>query len=407
VARPHNRLTARTADALQKPGRHADGGGLYLLVEADGAKRWVFIYQRHGRRREMGLGPFSDVRLADAREARNGARRQLARDLDPIDERRRVAEEKARVVPKFGPYAVAWVREQPFRNEKYRKQVERRLHRLCGPLMERRVDEITSREIVAILKPHWSRVPETAERVLGQIERVLNAAYMANHIPDPWSNPAAWRGRIEHLLPRVPREVRHHRAVPFQEIGGFMAEVRKRRSVAAAALEFAILTAARTSEVRFMTWAEIDLGEKRWICPAARMKMKREHRVPLSSAALAVLEAVTPPFEQEPGGLVFPRELGGRALSDGALERVLDRMKVAATVHGFRSTFRDWAGDCTEHDEAVVEAALAHSVGDETQRAYRRSDAFEKRRKLMNDWAEFCGRPSGSNVKPLFGDAAA
>jgi integrase len=372
------------------------------MVEQGGAKRWVFIYQRHGRRREMGLGAFPIVSLADAREARDAARRQLARGLDPIDVRRKEAEEKARVVPTFGPYAVEWVRAQPFKNEKYRKQVERRLKRLCAALIGMPVNAITTKDVVAALKPHWARTPETAERVLGQIERVLNAAFAGGHIAEPWSNPAVWRGRIEHLLPRVPRQVRHHKSLPYEEVGAFMADLRKREGCGARALEFAILTAARTSEVRFLTWAEIDLPERRWTCPAARMKMKREHRVPLSPAAVEVLQKVKLPFgDPAPSDLVFPRQLGGKALSDGALERVLDRMNVAVTVHGFRSTFRDWAGDCTDHAEHVMEAALAHSVGDETQKAYRRSDAYEKRRTLMNDWAQFCGRIAGANVTPL------
>lgn len=397
MARPHNQLTSKTAQTITRPGRHSDGGGLYLVVDHDGARRWVFLFRRNGRRREMGLGTLRDVPLADARAARDDARRQLVRGRDPIEERRRAAEEKARVVPKLGPYAQAWVRAQPFRNDKYRKQVERRLERLCAPLRDRPVDEIAMKDVVAALRPHWSRTPETAERVLGQIERVLDAAFAAGHIAEPWSNPASWRGRIEHLLPRVPREVRHHKALPYQSVGPFMANLRKREGSAARALEFAILTAARTAEVRFLTWAEIDLAERRWICPASRMKMRREHRVPLSSAALAILEAIPPTF-RVPDAFVFPRDVGQKALSDGAMERVLDRMKVAVTVHGFRSTFRDWAGDCTEHAEAVVEAALAHSVGDDTRKAYRRSDAFEKRRSLMNDWAAHCDHIVGGNL---------
>jgi integrase len=406
VARPHNRLTAKAALTIKEPGRHADGGGLYLLVEPNGAKRWVFLYQRHGRRREMGLGAFADVPLADARAASETAARQIARGLDPIDERRREAEAATRVVPKLGVYGAAWVRGQPFRNEKYRKQVTRRLERLCGALAAKRVNEITTRDVVAALQPHWTRTPETAERVLGQIERILDAAFMAGHIADPWTNPATWKGRVEHLLPRVRREVRHHRALPYEDIGAFMAELGKREGSAALALEFAILTAARTSEVRFLTWSEIDLAEARWICPGPRMKMKREHRVPLSPAAMKVLANAKPPWTVGPGALVFRTRGGESHLSDGAMERVLDRMTVAATVHGFRSTFRDWAGDCTEHAENVVEAALAHSVGDETQRAYRRSDAFEKRRLLMNEWADHCARIPGVNVVPFAATSA-
>lgn len=407
MARPHNRLSARTAQTISAPGRHADGGGLYLLVEPNGAKRWVFIYQRLKRRREMGLGPLTDVPLADARAARDEANRQLARGLDPIDERRRETEARLRVVPKFGPYAKEWVRAQPLRNEKYRKQVQNRLDRLCGALLNRPVNEITTRDIVAALANHWKRTPETAERVLGQIERVLDAAYVAGHIADPWSNPASWSRRVQHLLPRVPRQVRHHRAVPYENVGAFMADLRQRAGSAALALEFTILTAARTSEVRFLTWAEIDLAEGRWTCPAGRMKMKREHRVPLSAAALSVLGQARQHRRCAPGDFVFPRDGSASALSDGAMERVLDRMKVEATVHGFRSTFRDWAGDCTGHEEHVVEAALAHSVGDQTQKAYRRSDAFEKRRQLMNDWAKHCGRVAGENVKAFPGSMSA
>lgn len=398
VARSRNKLTARTVQTISAPGRHADGGGLYLSIDKEGAKRWVLLYQRGGRRREMGLGSQLNVSLSAARDARDEAFRQIARGLDPIEERRRAVEAAARVVPTFAECAQRWLKAQPLSNEKYRKQLDSRLKRLAGPLMRRRVSDISTKDIVSALKPHWARVPETAERVLGQIEGVLDAAFVAGHIPEPWANPASWKGRVQYLLPRVPRATRHHRALSYAIVGAFMAALRARDATAARALEFTVLTAARTSEVLNLTWGEIDLEARCWVCPAGRMKMKREHRVPLSAAALAVLDKVRPPWEVSPKAYVFSFD---RPFSNGAMERVLDRMKVEATVHGFRSTFRDWAGDCTDHGEAIVEAALAHSVGDETQRAYRRSDAFEKRRVLMEDWAEFCGRVAGDNVLPL------
>ncbi|MFZ5721019.1 MAG: tyrosine-type recombinase/integrase [Pseudomonadota bacterium] len=401
MRRSENKLTAKAVQSLSDIGRHSDGGGLYLVVDKDGAKRWVYIYQLHGRRREMGLGPYPAIPLGAAREARNDARVQLARGIDPIEARRREAAARAVVIPKFGEYAKAFVRSLPLGNEKYRKQWERSLTELCPRLQKLPLNEIDVKHVVEAVKPHWERIPETAERMLGRIGRVLDAAKADGHIQGPWQNPASWRGEIKHLLAKPRRDVKHHAALPYEEIGAFMAELRTRSGFAACALEFAILTAARTSEVRFLTWDEIDLQEKRWICPGPRMKMKREHRVPLSSAAMGVLERVAIPWKSSQTGFVFPRDVDGPALSDGAMERVLDRMGVKATVHGFRSTFRDWAGDCTDFPENVIEAALAHTVGDETKRAYRRRDAFEKRRRLMQDWADFCGRIAGENVLQL------
>lgn len=398
MTRPRNKLTARAVQAISAPGRHADGGGLYLSVDKNGGKRWVFLFTRAGRRREMGLGSALDVSLAAAREARDEAKRQTARGLDPIEERRSAVEAAAKIIPTFRECAASWLKAQPLTNEKYRKQLDARLTRLAAPLLRKAVSEISTKDVVSALKPHWTRIPETAERVLGQIEAVLDSAFVEGHIPEPWANPASWKGRVQYLLPRVPRATRHHRALPYQEVGAFMAALRQRQGAAAKALEFAVLTAARTSEVLYLTWGEIDLEGRCWVCPASRMKMKREHRVPLSAPALAVLESVRRPWDAGPKAYVFAVD---RPLSNGAMERVLDRMGVEATVHGFRSTFRDWAGDCTDHGEAIVEAALAHSVGDETRRAYRRSDAFEKRRFLMDDWAAFCGRVAGENVLPL------
>jgi integrase len=410
MARTLNRLKSKQVDALGA-GRHADGGGLYLDRDEQGRSRWLFMWTRNGKRREMGLGPANKdgVALAKARDAAATAREVLSKGGDPI-EARDAAKREPVPVPTFGEAADAFVKSlsPQWRNEKHREQWAMTLKVYAKPLRSLPVDRVDTSGVLAVLKPIWQSKPETASRVRGRIERVLDAAKAKGHRSG--ENPARWRGHLDHLLPKRQKLSRgHHAALPYEQLPDFMGALRGREAVAASALEFLILTAARTGEVLGATWAEIDLKAKVWTVPAGRMKAGREHRVPLSVRAIKVLEAVKPlAIGREPARLpVFPSQEAGKPLSSMALAMLLRRMDVKTTVHGFRSSFRDWAGEASNFPREVAEAALAHTVGDATERAYRRGDALEKRRKLMEAWAGYAEpKAKGSNVRP-FGRTAA
>ena len=383
MARALNKLTSRGAASLTAPGRHSDGGGLYLVVDSSGARRWLFMYRWAGKQKEMGLGGFDSVPLARAREMAQAAREALAQGTSPLEIKR--AEEER---PTFGVFADGVVESLSgqWRNPKHIAQWKMTLTDYAKPIRDVRVDEVTTDHVLKVLKPVWAAKPETASRLRGRIERVLDAA-KAKGLRSG-ENPARWKGHLDHLLPKRKILSRgHHKALPVAALPGFMADLRWRAGISARALEFLILTAARTSEVREARWSEIDLEVKVWTVPAERMKASREHRVPLSPSAVALLEKLG-----RKGEVIFAGSKDGSFLSTGSLERVLVRMKVAVTVHGFRSTFRDWVGEETEYASDLAEAALAHIVGDATERAYRRGDALERRRKLMDVWAEFCDR---------------
>ncbi len=404
MAKPTKKLSPLGAKALIKPGRHSDGDGLYLVVEKSGSKRWAFIFRWRepgkpapGRLREMGLGSFKSVTLAKARDRAAEAREHLADGKDPI------AEAKAdRAIPTFGEAADALVRDltPQWRNDKHIAQWTMTLTEYAANLRPKPIDTITTEDVLAALKPVWTTKPETAARLRGRIERVLDAAKANGHRSG--ENPARWRGHLDHLLPKRQRLSRgHHTALPYPELPDFMTSLRGREGTAALALEFLILTAARSGEVLGATWSEIDLSAKTWTVPPERMKAAKEHRVPLSEAALAVL---TKAGELRKADHVFPGQSKKTGkLSVMALEMVLRRMKVGVTVHGFRSTFRDWAGEETSFPREVAEAALAHTIGDEVERAYRRGDALEKRRKLMDAWASFVDTGQADNVIVLAG----
>jgi len=266
-----------------------------------------------------------------------------------------------------------------------------------GALKTTPVGEVTTEDVIAALKPYWSSRPETARRMRMRIEAVLDAARAGGKAPADSPNPARWKGHLQHLLPRQEIKVRHHPALPYADAPAFMADLGKRDAMAAYALGFAILTAARTSEVINATWSEIDLEAKIWTVPAGRMKAGRAHRVPLSKAALDILAKAKNPASAKATGWVFPSLFRrGKPLSTGAMDRTIDDMgyQGVITVHGFRSTFRDYAGDRTEFAKETIEAALAHVVGDETERAYRRGDALAKRRDLMDAWATYLMQPA-------------
>lgn len=383
--------------SITKPGRHGDGGGLYLVVDKSGAKRWVFLYRRDATLREMGLGGLKSVTLARARELAGEARANLQAGIDPI-----AAKNSAPVtVPTFGEEANDFIEamKPQFRNAKHIAQWEMTLRDYAAPLRPKRVDQITTADVLEVLKPYWLTKPETASRLRGRIERVLDAAKAKGHRSG--ENPALWRGHLDKLLPKRRKLTRgHHAAMPYEDVPAFVAELRQREAMAARALEFTILTAARSGETFGATWKEIDLEAALWLVPAKRMKAGREHRVPLTPRAVEILTELAN-LGTEPDAYVFPGQKEGRPLSVMAMEMILRRMKVDVTVHGFRSAFRDWAGEETSFPREVAEAALAHVVGDETERAYRRGDALEKRRKLMAAWASFCEPKKPGNVLEL------
>lgn len=402
AARTINRLTDLGVRRLKAPGRYADGGGLYLIVDKAGLKRWYFFYVWAGKRVEMGLGPLADRSLTQAREAREDARKLLLDGVNPTEARR--AQKAAQKVPKLpGMTFEAWAHEiapavAP-RSVKSHTAWLKSMTEWVGPLKDKAPGEITTADVLAALKPYWKSRPETGNRMRMRIEAVLDAARARGHITGAWENPARWKGHLQHLLEKRATAVRHHAAMPYADVPEFIQILAERDTMAAHALRFTILTVARTSETILAKWSEID-GDV-WTVPADRMKMKREHRVPLSAAALAVLEAVKHPDGVKPSDWIFPSMFRkGKPLSTAAMDRVMDDLgqQGKATVHGFRSSFRDWAGDSTNFDRSTIEAALAHLVGDETERAYRRGDALLKRRKLMEAWAGYLARKAGSNV---------
>lgn len=392
-----NKLSARGVNAITKPGRHGDGGGLYLVVDKSGAKRWVFLYRRDGSLREMGLGGLKSVTLARARELAGEARANLQARIDPIAAKNTVPV----TVPTFGDEADAFIAamKPQFRNAKHIAQWEMTLREYAVPLRSKRVDQITTADVLEVLQPYWLTKHETASRLRGRIERVLDAAKAKGHRSG--ENPALWRGHLDKLLPKRRKLSRgHHAAMPYDDVPAFIADLRQRAAMAARALEFTILTAARSGETFGATWKEIDLEAALWVIPAERMKAGREHRVPLAPQAVEILSELAR-LGTERDAYVFPGQKEGRPLSVMAMEMILRRMKINYTVHGFRSAFRDWAGEETAFPREIAEAALAHVVGDETERAYRRGDALEKRRKLMTAWAGYCEPTASGNVLPM------
>ena len=397
MARARNKLTARAA-ATTKPGRHSDGGSLYLIIDGAGAtmrRRWLYYFQWNGKRREMGLGGYPAVSLADARQARDEVERLVRDGRDPIASRDLAREERA-AKPTFGEIADKFVaaKEAGWRNPKHRAQWRMTLETYAAPLRSRPVDEIDTAAVLSVLTPLWREKPETASRVRGRIEAVLDAAKAASHRSG--ENPAAWRGHLSHLLPKRSKLSRgHHAAMDYADVPAFIARLREIDSVAALALELTILTAARSGEVLGARWSEIDIAAKVWTIPAERMKATREHRIPLSEPALAILVRLS---EARTGELVFEGQRTGRPLSHNVMLNVMSRLGVdAVTVHGMRSAFRDWAGNETHFPREVAEAALAHAVGDLSEQAYRRGDALEKRRELMAAWAAWC-EPKADNI---------
>ncbi len=387
------RFTARTVEALNKPGRYGDGDGLWLQVTAAGTKSWLLRYQRDHQSRHMGLGPYPEVSLAEARQLALEARRLLLKGTDPIEQRNaeRAAKQERKTALSFEQSALRYIADHRdgWKNEKHAAQWESTLKLYAFPLIGKRdpatLDPV---DIEAILRPIWTDKQETASRLRGRIERILD--WCKTHGYRSGENPARWRGNLDHLLPKPSkvRKVHHHPALPWRELPEFMHRLAEVEGMGALALEFAILTAARSGEVRGATWEEIDFAEKVWTVPAERMKGGRTHRVPLTDEALELLRLL-PRLEGSPFVFFAPR--GGR-LSDMTISAVCRRMKVAAVPHGFRSTFRDWAAETTAYPREVCEAALAHVNADKVEAAYMRTDLFERRRELMTEWGRYALR---------------
>lgn len=401
MVRQLNRLSPRAVGSIAKPGRHADGGGLYLSVGPGEARRWVFLFRWRGKLKEMGLGGFSSVTLAKAREKATAARALVADGINPLDVKHANA-----AVPTFGEFADAVVKDlgPQWKNAKHKAQWAVTLTTDAAKLRPLRVDRIETADVLETLKPIWTEKPETAARLRGRIERVLEAAKAKGFRKG--ENPARWKGHLDHLLPKRQKLTRgHHAALPFADVPAFIGELRQRTGMAALALEFAILTAARSGEVRGATWSEIDLKAKLWTVPPERMKAGLVHRVPLCERAVVMLEKLKSLSDGSGGSLVFPTLKPDVGLSDAAFSALLKRMGKkpgTLTPHGFRSSFRDWAGEVSSFPRDVAEMALAHAVGDMTEQAYRRGDALEKRRKLMDAWARYCEpRAIGSSVVTL------
>jgi integrase len=399
-----NKLSDRRVQSEKKPGIYGDGGGLYLRIRPSG-RSWIFIGTLKpkgefrikktgpGKRIEMGLGSALDVPLAKARQRAAEIREMLLEGIDPRVERLKSKEETKTVDDKpvvtFGDFALELLDtiEDGFKNPKHRAQWRSTLEKYAEPIFELPIADVTTQHIVDILQPIWLTKRETASRVRGRLERVLNAAAVKG-LRDG-DNPARFRGHLELLLPKSVKTVRHHPALPFKQVAEFIAVLRHRSGMAARALEFTILTAARSGETRGMTWAEVNLEERLWTVPASRMKAGAVHEVPLSDQALAILNDLKNDKVQ-PHHFVFPAQRSG-SLSDMTLSAVLKRMDHAGiTVHGFRSTFRDWAGEATSFEREVIEMALAHTVASSVERAYRRGRALEKRRDLMTEWGKYC-----------------
>lgn len=381
------------------PGMHAVGDppGLYLHCR-DSSRSWILRYSSFGgKRRDMGMGSYGTLTLAEARDKAREQRKLILQGIDPIESKRelsdiRMATKAKRMTFQQCVDGYLDAHGDGWKNPKHRAQWRSTLESYAGPIIgDMNVANVDMERVLAILEPIWKEKTETASRLRGRIESVLDWATVRGYRAG--DNPARWKGHLDQLLakPSKVSTVTHLAALPFAEMGAFMVELRKQEGIGAAALEFAILTAARSGEVRGATWAEIDVKAATWVIPGSRMKAGREHRVPLSAAALAVLARMQ---ECRLGDHVFPGMREGRPLSDMSITAVLRRMERRdITPHGFRSTFRDWCSESTAYPRDVCEMALAHAIASEVEAAYRRGDLLQKRIKLMADWARYCARP--------------
>jgi integrase len=393
------------------PGLHPDGGGLHLQVTGEAGRSWIYRYWVGGKARDMGLGPTHIVTLAEARDAARQARRLRAQGFDPIDARLKARDEEKLEQSKsvtFDDAVDAFIEanKAAWRNDKHLKQWKSTLETYAAPRMgQMPVGQVETRHVLAVLEPIWQAKTETASRVRGRIENVLDWATVYGHRAG--DNPARWKGHLDKILPAKSKvqKVQHHAALPFPQLPDFMKRLAEVQGVAARALEFTILTVARTSEVLGADWSEFDLDKKVWLIPVERMKAGREHRIPLSAPAIIILQAMrarwievearrwrakdAPKSAPLPTGPVFFGLRAGKGLSNMSLLKVLKGLKRSdLTTHGFRSTFSDWAAETTNYPGEMIEMALAHAIASKVEAAYRRGDQFAKRHALMADWAK-------------------
>jgi integrase len=411
----HNALTAVKVKNAP-PGRHADGGGLQLLVKESGARSWVYRFMLRGKSRDIGLGPAAGVgaiSLSAARDLADALRVKVKSGVDPLEERQQATAEALAAAQAAKVAGVTFkamaethiaANKDSWRNAKHKQQWENTLKTYAYPVIgDLPVAEVDTPHVLKVLEPIWRDKAETASRLRGRIETVLDSAKARGYRQG--ENPARWRGHLAQILPARTKLSRgHHKAMHYAAVPAFVADLGEREALAALALEFVILTAARSGEVIGARWGEVDLAKAVWTVPAERMKAGREHRVPLSPRAVGILEQA----KQFDGDYVFAATRK-KPLSSMAMAMLLRRMKQDVTVHGFRSAFRDWAAECTGYSHEVAEMALAHTISNAVERAYRRGDLFDKRRKLMEAWADFCaGRgAAGDNVTPIRGEVAA
>jgi integrase len=399
-------LTVKRVAKLRDAGRYLDGNGLYLQVLSPSNRSWLLRYERGGRERWMGLGPLHAFDLDEARERARQARQQLADGIDPLDARKTERAKQAVAVAKSITFEQAALQyfnfhERKWANVKYSAQFLSSLRAYAFPVLGKLpVAEIDVGFVLKCLEPIWQRIPETANRVRGRVEAVLDWATVRGYRHG--ENPARWKNHLSEVLParRQIAKVQHHRALRFAAMPDFMAELAKRDGIGALALQFLIFSATRSNEVLGARWLEIDLAARLWVIPAARMKGGREHRVPLSDSALAILAKAPRERENE---FVFIGAGKQNGLSPMAMREVLIRMgRRDTSVHGFRSTFRDWAAETTAYPNHICEMALAHVVSNKAESAYRRGDLLTKRAHLMSDWARFCTTPQrGASVTSI------
>ncbi|XKF14677.1 integrase arm-type DNA-binding domain-containing protein [Halomonas sp. BLK-85] len=398
------KLTSKAVQKLAKEGKKGmtgDGQGLYLQITAGGSVSWIYRFKLNSKQRYMGLGSYPDVSLALARERAGDHRKLVKNGLDPMGVQGE-QEQATEATPTFNNCAARYIKShrRSWRNSKHARQWVSTLKAYARPIIGTKpVDEVTTQDVLKILSPIWTSKTETAKRVQGRIENVLDYA-AAHNYRDP-VNPARWRGHLDKLLAKPSRvkKVTHHPAMPYEVVPAFMAELRGYSSISAKALQFLILTATRTSEVLRSEWPEIDLENETWTIPADRMKARREHRVPLSRQAMELLTQL-PRVNGNP--YVFPGARQGRPLSNMAMLQLMRGMGYGPdgehgdyVPHGFRSSFRDWTGEVTSYPRDVAEMALAHTIENKVEAAYRRGDLFEKRRAMMQEWAD-CLTPPNS-----------
>ena len=398
MGRKAKELSPLEVGRLKQPGMHFVGGvaGLALQVSLSGARSWILRATVGEKRRDIGLGGFPDVSLAGAKESARATREKIRNGIDPVAEKQSnksalIAAEGTTVTFERAADIFVKAKEAEWSNAKHAAQWRATVKAYAYPVIGNMlVRDVALPHILAILEPIWTTKTETASRLRGRLENILDWAKGRGYRTG--DNPALWRGHLEHQLakPSKVAKVKHHPALPYEDMGKFMAQLRKHDGLGSRALEFSILTATRSGEARGAKWSEIDLKAAVWAIPGERMKMKKEHRIPLSEAAIKLLINL-PRIDSN---LVFPGSKNGSSISDMTMSAVIKRMGFDVVPHGFRSTFRDWAAECTNYPREVAEMALAHAIGDKVEAAYRRGDLFEKRRRMMAAWSAFCASPS-------------